>query len=424
MENRKLISEIGTKSLEPTGDPFILTRKRPCGPFSFVDSTKAEFSYDNPPPIYVKMEHLNEKKSFNKETTFEDFKVDKKGLLKLENEDIKEKQRGVVLDVFKDAATKIMEGANVIGMSLPVRIFEPRSQMERLLDNFQGFPKGCKKMLETDDPVERLKILVVSFVSVIHHSMSQYKPFNPILGETYTGKFDDETDIYLEHISHHPPICAYHFVNKRWTYSGKWAFNAEIGIKSIKPYNDGWGLLELEDGDKYELMQPLATLGGMIAGSRTLKISGALVIINKVNKLKAVVRFGEKSGIVFSGQADLTKGKIYTYKEEKHQDALKKKKWLDKMDKMKKMEDVDELKCEIDGSWQKQLTFNKEVLWDIDENKDYYDQQRFSPSPLPSDIRFREDIIWLSYGNESYAQNWKVKLEQQQRSDRKCRNKK
>jgi hypothetical protein len=32
------------------------------------------------------------------------------------------------------------------------------------------------------------------------------KPFNPILGETYQGNFDDGTEVYCEHTSHHPPI--------------------------------------------------------------------------------------------------------------------------------------------------------------------------------------------------------------------------
>jgi len=46
-----------------------------------------------------------------------------------------------------------------------------------------------------------------------------------------------------------------------------------------------------------------------------------------------------------------------------------------------------------------------------------------STNPLPSDCRFREDLIWLAIGNLDFAQNWKVKLEEQQRHDRASRNK-
>jgi len=40
---------------------------------------------------------------------------------------------------------------------------------------------------------------------------------------------------------------------------------------------------------------------------------------------------------------------------------------------------------------------------------------------LPSDWRYREDLIWLKYGFMAIAANWKVKLEVQQRKDRKNR---
>jgi hypothetical protein len=40
---------------------------------------------------------------------------------------------------------------------------------------------------------------------------------------------------------------------------------------------------------------------------------------------------------------------------------------------------------------------------------------------VPSDWRFREDLIWLQYGFQSIGQSWKIKLEVQQRHDRKLR---
>lgn len=40
---------------------------------------------------------------------------------------------------------------------------------------------------------------------------------------------------------------------------------------------------------------------------------------------------------------------------------------------------------------------------------------------MPSDWRYREDLIWLKYGFQNIAAGWKVKLEVQQRKDRKER---
>ena len=40
---------------------------------------------------------------------------------------------------------------------------------------------------------------------------------------------------------------------------------------------------------------------------------------------------------------------------------------------------------------------------------------------MPSDWRYREDLIWLKYGFQAIAAQWKLKLEVQQRKDRKNR---
>jgi len=39
----------------------------------------------------------------------------------------------------------------------------------------------------------------------------------------------------------------------------------------------------------------------------------------------------------------------------------------------------------------------------------------------PSDWRFREDLVWLKYGYNQIAGKWKIRLEVQQRKDRKIR---
>lgn len=40
---------------------------------------------------------------------------------------------------------------------------------------------------------------------------------------------------------------------------------------------------------------------------------------------------------------------------------------------------------------------------------------------LPSDWRYREDLLWLKYGFMAIAAKWKLRLEVQQRKDRKHR---
>ena len=57
----------------------------------------------------------------------------------------------------------------------------------------------------------------------------------------------------------------------------------------------------------------------------------------------------------------------------------------------------------ISGSLFKSLCFDKKEYFNVQSAPDQSKQQKFIKNPLPSDSRFREDLIWLFYGNEEYA---------------------
>jgi hypothetical protein len=71
--------------------------------------------------------------------------IQKKGGLKCNNEKIIEKQKGVVKSVISQAASNVFSGQSIIGISLPVRIFEPRSLLERICDWYGFGPVFLKK---------------------------------------------------------------------------------------------------------------------------------------------------------------------------------------------------------------------------------------------------------------------------------------
>ena len=79
----------------------------------------------------------------------------------------------------------------MVGVSLPIRIFEPRSTIERITDLWgywvpflsSRLHTGCE--LSQEQKVENIKNTVLFSVSGLALSLSMYKPFNPLLGETY-----------------------------------------------------------------------------------------------------------------------------------------------------------------------------------------------------------------------------------------------
>jgi hypothetical protein len=77
-----------------------------------------------------------------------------------------------------------MKGLTLTHISLPIKIFEARSSIQRIVDIWSFGPQFLKKAASSDNHLERLKLVIAFALSGIYICTSQYKPFNPLLGET------------------------------------------------------------------------------------------------------------------------------------------------------------------------------------------------------------------------------------------------
>lgn len=129
----------------------------------------------------------------------------------------------------------------MIGISLPVRIFEPRSLLERICDWYGFAPIFLKQASLITDPLERFKLVITFAIASMYRTLKQYKPFNPLLGETLQLFFEDGTKIYCEHTSHHPPIANFlvEDPNERYKLYGYYEFKAQISSNSLIMKNEG-----------------------------------------------------------------------------------------------------------------------------------------------------------------------------------------
>lgn len=119
----------------------------------------------------------------------------------------------------------------MVAVSLPVRMFEKRSTLERIIDLWCTGPLYLKKSaLESSSPLERMKYVITFVVSGMHMVASQRKPFNPIIGETFEGLWPDGSHIFVEHVSHHPPISCFlvENVDGLYTFEGSYEYTAKI----------------------------------------------------------------------------------------------------------------------------------------------------------------------------------------------------
>lgn len=107
-----------------------------------------------------------------------------------------------------------------MNISLPVDIFAGESNLERLAFAMTYGPVFLEKAAKEKEVMQKLKYCVAFGItnSVLYLNME--KPFNPILGETFQG-WINECPIYMEQVSHHPPIAAFMFFGRGYKITGK-----------------------------------------------------------------------------------------------------------------------------------------------------------------------------------------------------------
>lgn len=94
------------------------------------------------------------------------------------------------------------------------------------------------------------------------------KPFNPILGETLQLKIDG-CPIYLEQVSHHPPVGSYFFQGRKYRLHGQIEPRVSFGMNNIKGFSSRPNFLEFEDGNgNIEMIYGKMVIKGMLFGER------------------------------------------------------------------------------------------------------------------------------------------------------------
>ncbi len=377
-----------------------------------------------PFPAELLYEHIL-KQVTNTEYKFLDGYIvkDTEGVL-CQNEDIVKRQSGV----FKEMAKQIAKGifkTGVISLSLPIRIFEPKSMLARYCDSWSSAPILLKKAGRQTDKLEAFKSVISFVLSSMFLSSGQMKPFNPLLGETFEGSFSDGTKIYVEHTSHQPCRSHYYMTDPDgdYTFSGWRDISIDGAVKMIFTNNitmvqKGKDSVYLKStGQTISYHLPKVILGGMVMGSRYLLIDGHMKFEDVENNLKATIIFNKNHANLKNRRVHDFYGMIYKYDYPKKKVEF----YEEKIPKLPKSD----IYSEITGSWLENIIFDGKLYWSIPDSKPL----NILPKDIvcPSDGRYREDLNWLSkswsdseYSElyEEYAQAWKVALEVQQRYDK------
>jgi len=310
-----------------------------------------------------------------------------------ENSKVTQKLRSIGREFIVKVGKHILSGNfNLTTIPFPIKAMIPKSYLQYVgCIPTAFFPLYMNLALKTDDPVERFKLYIVSQISYFYLTTSFAKPLNPILGETYNGYYEDGSRIFLEQISHHPPIAYMLFTgpNDSYKFYGPSAFAASAGLNSITVNSKAWRRIYFKDNNQVIFnTMPNEYFSGTLLGTTVHETVGSMEFTDIENKIYCKLAFG---GV--------------------------KKKPTDYIDAQILVDNKPV--CSIKGTYLGWVEFDGQRYFDYREMVPF--EAKAAKSPIPSDCHYRNDMALLAIGQYDEAQKHKEALEHIQRTEAKIR---
>ncbi|VAI07257.1 unnamed protein product [Triticum turgidum subsp. durum] len=184
----------------------------------------------------------------------------------------------------RDSYWKMMNkyiGSDVTSLvTLPVIIFEPMSMLQKMAELME-YCDLLDKADECEDPHMRMVYASTWALSAYLAYHRTWKPFNPILGETYEMVNHQGITFIAEQVSHHPPMGVAHCENDHFTYDITSKLKTKFLGNSVEVYPVGRTRVTLKkSGVVLELVPPLTKVNNLIFGRTWVDSFGEMVLTN------------------------------------------------------------------------------------------------------------------------------------------------
>uniref|UniRef100_A0A671LAX2 Oxysterol-binding protein n=1 Tax=Sinocyclocheilus anshuiensis TaxID=1608454 RepID=A0A671LAX2_9TELE len=177
-------------------------------------------------------------------------------------------------------------GKDLSRVSMPVALNEPLSLLQRVSEELE-YSELLDIANHTDDPFERMVYVAVFSISGYAWASwrNRYKPFNPVLGETYENVREDHGFRYIaEQVSHHPPLSACHAESDNFSFWQDQRWKNKFWGKSVEIVSSGMVNVTLPNyGDHYEWNKAVTCIHNVFSQQRSLEHYGDVVIRNLNN---------------------------------------------------------------------------------------------------------------------------------------------
>lgn len=340
---------------------------------------------------------------------------EKSGLLYI-NEEAKNIGYRAIKYLIAKFTKSILENKSILNVSLPVFMFDKRTLHMGFAHEQKLAPIFLTKAALSNDKFERLKWVTTYLMSFLHFSVIQIKPFNPIIGETFQCRIGN-IDLYIEQTVNHPITLNIYGkeINGEFIMYGHLITDASIHVNSLYTSRLGKYFIKFKDGTLFRVIMPPITLKGLSMGDRLFNFIDKGLVIDLTNNLCSYIEMNPDELGFFQSFfktkktfPDFFKGNIVDL-----QDVT-----IDENGGNHKLNKKAKSYGTFEGEWTSYISFDNIEYW----NNSMKSLNLFSHEfTIPSDGRFRPDLINLINGNEEKSQIEKEKLEVRQRQDRKLR---
>jgi len=247
-----------------------------------------------------------------------------------------------------------------------------------------------------------MKNVVTCFVAAMPLTSGNFlKPLNPLLGETLQTDYGDGSKLYMEQTCHHPPVAAFLLegAGKEYSASGYLQFSVGFGYNKMLVTPQGERSVHFKDGTTITCDCPNDRILNVFWGQMCHETLGVQTFTDAKNGIRCRLEFGNPSGRK-GVPSDYFEGVIEKY-DPCSADA------------------PGEVLVRTEGSWVGFIDFGGVRYWDIRTTQK---MPILTPGNiLKSDSRYRPDRIALEAKDIPLAQDEKVRIEEQQRRERRLR---
>ncbi|XP_052467551.1 oxysterol-binding protein-related protein 6-like isoform X3 [Carassius gibelio] len=174
-------------------------------------------------------------------------------------------------------------GKDLSRVSMPAALNEPVCLLQRLCEELE-YSDLLDTANHTDDPYQRMVYIAAFAISgyATAQYRNRYKPFNPVLGETFECIREDRGFRYIsEQVSHHPPISACHAESDNFNFWQDQRWKNKFWGKSLEIMPTGMVNVTLKKyGDHYEWNKVVTCIHNVLSQQRYLEHYGEVIIRN------------------------------------------------------------------------------------------------------------------------------------------------